>query len=167
VRDIRNVYKILIAKREGEKPPLYKGKDYLQKPIAAQLLKKFPAFLEPEVASSCLHAPSAGHCHEPGEFCPHPSVLVHEDTSLKQCLAFRSSSCNPVCVVMNSVRFECLAHLIFHDLTFHSFSCRSQLEHRAPFGVYVMTHTRHTVGLLWTSDQPVAEAATYTGQHNI
>jgi hypothetical protein len=23
---------------------------------------------------------------------------------------------------------------------------------------------RHTVGLLWTSDQPVAEASTYTGQ---
>jgi hypothetical protein len=23
------------------------------------------------------------------------------------------------------------------------------------------------VGLLWTSDQPVAEASTYTGQHNI
>jgi hypothetical protein len=26
---------------------------------------------------------------------------------------------------------------------------------------------RHTVGLLWTSDQPVAEACTCTGQHNI
>jgi hypothetical protein len=26
---------------------------------------------------------------------------------------------------------------------------------------------RHTVGLLWTSDKPVAEASTYTGQHNI
>jgi hypothetical protein len=25
----------------------------------------------------------------------------------------------------------------------------------------------HTVGLLWTSDQPVAEASTYTGQHDI
>jgi hypothetical protein len=25
----------------------------------------------------------------------------------------------------------------------------------------------HTVGLLWTSDQPVAKASTYTGQHNI
>jgi hypothetical protein len=42
------------------------------------------------------------------------------------------------------------------------------LEHRAPFGVSVITHTiRHAVGLLWTSDQPVAEAAAYTGQHNI
>jgi hypothetical protein len=42
------------------------------------------------------------------------------------------------------------------------------LEHRAPFGVSVITHTvRHTVGLLWTSDQPVAETSTYTGQHNI
>jgi hypothetical protein len=26
---------------------------------------------------------------------------------------------------------------------------------------------RHTVGLLWTSNQPVAETSTYTGQHNI
>jgi hypothetical protein len=26
---------------------------------------------------------------------------------------------------------------------------------------------KHTVGLLWTNDQPVAEASTYTGQHNI
>jgi hypothetical protein len=49
----------------------------------------------------------------------------------------------------------------------HSFSCRSQLEHRAPFGVPVITRTiRHTVGLLWTSDQPVSETSTYTGQHN-
>jgi hypothetical protein len=30
------------------------------------------------------------------------------------------------------------------------------------------SHTiRHKVGLLWTSDQPVAEASTYTEQHNI
>jgi hypothetical protein len=42
------------------------------------------------------------------------------------------------------------------------------LENRAPFGVSVITHTiRHTVGLLWTSDQPVAETSTYTAQHNI
>jgi hypothetical protein len=42
------------------------------------------------------------------------------------------------------------------------------LEHRAPFGVSVITRTiRHTVGLLWMSDQPVAEASTYTGQHII
>jgi hypothetical protein len=48
------------------------------------------------------------------------------------------------------------------------FPLGSQLEHRAPFGVSVITHTvRHTVGLLWTSDQPVTEASTYTGQHNI
>jgi hypothetical protein len=26
---------------------------------------------------------------------------------------------------------------------------------------------RHTVGLLWTSDQPIVEASTCTGQHNI
>jgi hypothetical protein len=53
-------------------------------------------------------------------------------------------------------------------IMFHSFSCRSHLEQRASFGVSVITHIlRHTVGLVWTSDQPVAEASTYTGQHNI
>jgi hypothetical protein len=36
------------------------------------------------------------------------------------------------------------------------------------FGVSAITRTlRHVVGLLWTSDQPVAEASTYTGQHNV
>jgi hypothetical protein len=48
------------------------------------------------------------------------------------------------------------------------FPVGSQLEHRAPFGVSVISHTiRHTVGLLWKSDQPVAEACAYTGQHNV
>jgi hypothetical protein len=32
---------------------------------------------------------------------------------------------------------------------------------------FCMIVFRHTVGLLWTSDQPVAEASTYTEQHNI
>jgi hypothetical protein len=33
---------------------------------------------------------------------------------------------------------------------------------------FLITHTiRHTVGLLWTSDQPVAETSTYTGQNKI
>jgi hypothetical protein len=37
-----------------------------------------------------------------------------------------------------------------------------------PFRGFLITHTyRHTAGLLWTSDQPVAETFTYTGQHNI
>jgi hypothetical protein len=30
------------------------------------------------------------------------------------------------------------------------------------------SHTyRHTVGILWTRDQPAVESSTYTGQHNI
>jgi hypothetical protein len=42
------------------------------------------------------------------------------------------------------------------------------MEHRAPIGVSVITYTiRHTVRLLWTSDQPVADTSTYTGEHNI
>jgi hypothetical protein len=36
-----------------------------------------------------------------------------------------------------------------------------------PFSVFLNHTYRHTVGLLWTSDQPVAETSTYTGQHNI
>jgi hypothetical protein len=36
-----------------------------------------------------------------------------------------------------------------------------------PFEVSKSHRIRRTVGLLWTSDQPVAEASTYTGQHNI
>jgi hypothetical protein len=51
---------------------------------------------------------------------------------------------------------------------FINFPFVSNFEHRAPFRVSVITLTiRHTVGLLWTSDQPVAETSTYTGQHNI
>jgi hypothetical protein len=50
----------------------------------------------------------------------------------------------------------------------HPFSCGFQLEHRVSFGVSVITHTiRHKGGLLWMSDQPVAEICTYTGLHNI
>jgi hypothetical protein len=51
---------------------------------------------------------------------------------------------------------------------FIHFPAVPNLENRAPCGVSVITHTiRHMVGLLWTSDQPVAETSTYTGQHNI
>jgi hypothetical protein len=43
-----------------------------------------------------------------------------------------------------------------------------QLEHRAPFGVSVITYIiRHTVEFLLTSDQPVADTSTYTGQYNM
>jgi hypothetical protein len=54
------------------------------------------------------------------------------------------------------------------DCVLNSFSCSSHLEHRAPFGVSVITHILKIHGrLLWTSDHPVAEASTYKGQHNI
>jgi hypothetical protein len=54
------------------------------------------------------------------------------------------------------------------ELVFIHFPVFPNLEHRATFGVSAITHTiRYMVGLLWTSDQPVAEASTYSGQHNI
>jgi hypothetical protein len=52
---------------------------------------------------------------------------------------------------------ECFFFLWLH----RSFSLASLLTF-----LYHIT-IRHTVGLLWTSDQPVAEVSTYTGQHNI
>jgi hypothetical protein len=36
-----------------------------------------------------------------------------------------------------------------------------------PLRILNHTYIRHTVGLLWTSDQPVAETSTYTGYHNM
>jgi hypothetical protein len=41
-------------------------------------------------------------------------------------------------------------------------SCGPWPPHTGRFVIYF----RHLVGLLWTSDQPVAKASTYTGQHN-
>jgi hypothetical protein len=41
--------------------------------------------------------------------------------------------------------------------------CGPWPPHTGGFIIYF----RHLVGLLWTSDQPVAKASTYTGQHNI
>jgi hypothetical protein len=53
----------------------------------------------------------------------------------------------------------------------HSFIHRRFLVQDGPLASlsgFLWSHTyRPTVGLLWTSDQPVAEASTYTGQHNI
>jgi hypothetical protein len=50
--------------------------------------------------------------------------------------------------------------------SFINFPVIPNLEH-GPFRVIVITHTiRHMVGLLWTSDQPVAETSTYTRQQN-
>jgi hypothetical protein len=43
---------------------------------------------------------------------------------------------------------------------------RLQSRMASHFGVSWSHTYRHTVGLLWTSDQPVAEASTYTRQHN-
>jgi hypothetical protein len=74
----------------------------------------------------------------------------------------RHINCSPPYILITTLRKA--ACTLIH------FPLGSQLEHRAPFGVSVITHTRtirHTVGLLWTSDQPVTEASTYTGQHNI
>jgi hypothetical protein len=53
--------------------------------------------------------------------------------------------------------YLCQCH-VFHSFHFFiHFPFVPILEHRAHFGVSVITHTRHTVGLLWTCDQPVAD----------
>jgi glucose/arabinose dehydrogenase len=50
--------------------------------------------------------------------------------------------------------------------SFIHFPLDSQLEHSAPFGATVITHgIRHTVGLLWMSDQArCRDLSTYPGQ---
>jgi hypothetical protein len=42
----------------------------------------------------------------------------------------------------------------------------TNLEHRAPFGVSVITLIQTHGRTLWTSNQPVVEISTYTGQQN-
>jgi hypothetical protein len=39
------------------------------------------------------------------------------------------------------------------------------VEHRAYFLGFLILY-RQSVGLLWTSDQPIENASTYTGRHN-
>jgi hypothetical protein len=57
------------------------------------------------------------------------------------------------------IRNSAMSALFFYDffLTTEVF-----LDHSG----FLITY-RHTVRLLWTSDQPVANTSTYTGQHNI
>jgi hypothetical protein len=56
---------------------------------------------------------------------------------------------------------------IVSDSLIHSQALIVQDEPLASvFGVSWSHTHRHTVGLLWTSDQTVAETSTYTGQHN-
>jgi hypothetical protein len=61
--------------------------------------------------------------------------------------------------------FECYGQFLY---SFIHFSLVPNLEHRAPFGVSMIALViRHAVGLLWTTHQPIQEASTYTGQHDI
>jgi hypothetical protein len=52
----------------------------------------------------------------------------------------------------------------------HSFTCAYSpgwMDLWPPFSGFLNYTYRHTIGLLWTSDQPVAETSSYTIQHNI
>jgi hypothetical protein len=53
-----------------------------------------------------------------------------------------------------------------HELLILGISVRIFLMQWFPLA-FCMIVFRHTVGLLWMSDQPVSETFTYTGQHNI
>jgi hypothetical protein len=53
-----------------------------------------------------------------------------------------------------------------HELPILGTSVRIFLMQWFPLA-FCMIIFRHTVGLLWTSDQPASETSTYTGQHNI
>jgi hypothetical protein len=55
--------------------------------------------------------------------------------------------------------------IILHPSIHRLFSPNLALA--SSFEVFYLHTIRHTVGLLWTTDQPVAETSTYTRQHNI
>jgi hypothetical protein len=62
-----------------------------------------------------------------------------------------------------------VVNLFFIHSFIHSFTCAysPRWTFGLPFLGVSWSHAyRHTVGLLWTSDQPVAKYSTYTGQHN-
>jgi hypothetical protein len=85
------------------------------------------------------------------------SVTGVEYVSSKFCLRHMKFTCWQFEENVNVTFIHSQAPLIVHDGPLASLS--GFLDH---------THTiRHTVGLLWTSDQPVAQASIYTGQHNI
>jgi hypothetical protein len=78
------------------------------------------------------------------------------DWQMLNCLGFFTSS-----VYTDPYVYEHTMVTFIHSFIHFPVGC--QPEHRAPFVVSAITHAiRHTVGLLWTSDQPIAEASTYT-----
>jgi hypothetical protein len=62
-----------------------------------------------------------------------------------------------------SLRLVCCSS---HELLILGISVRIFLMQWFPLA-FCMIVFRHTVGLLWTSDQPVSDTSTCTGQHNI
>jgi hypothetical protein len=69
--------------------------------------------------------------------------------------------------VDNLLLFFVLMLCSFVHSFIHSQALRVQDGTLASLFGFSWSHTyRHTVGLLWTSDQPVAETSTYTEQHN-
>jgi hypothetical protein len=65
--------------------------------------------------------------------------------------------------LFQSLRLVCSSS---HELLILGISVRIFSTQWFPL-VFCMIVFRHTVGLLWTSDQPVSEASTYKAQHNI
>jgi hypothetical protein len=60
------------------------------------------------------------------------------------------------------IRLERVIHSFIHSFT-GAYSPGRTLVYLSGFLDHTYT-IRHTVGLLWKSDQPVAETSTYTGQ---
>jgi hypothetical protein len=69
----------------------------------------------------------------------------------------------PLSHCFQSLRLVCSSS---HELLIRGISVRIFLMQWFPIA-FCMIVFRHTVGLLWTSDQPVSETSTCTGQHNI
>jgi hypothetical protein len=66
-------------------------------------------------------------------------------------------------LVFRFVLFICIIdEFIYHHQRLYSpYKDRGSLTHGTFRNLF-----RHSVGLLWTTDQPVSKACTYIGQHN-
>jgi hypothetical protein len=167
-----------------------------EKLAVAHLVKKFPAFYGTRISWSYFQQPAIGPYREQDETSPpfHSnslrSILITY-YHLRLCLQVVSS------LQVSDYNFYDLcnchlsrAHLILLNFmkqnplcyTFHHLVSRLgvtlllilPVALHPKWGLgrllcgFLITHTiRHAVELLWTSDQPVEEASTYAGQHNI
>jgi hypothetical protein len=72
--------------------------------------------------------------------------------------------------IFSKMRTSALARFVLRihiSFLLPSYGATAQIRPWPPLLRFLYHTIRHAVGFLWTSDQPVAEASTYTGQQHI